>query len=224
MSKNQKICYWCGTPVDETSNVREHVPPLGFFPKGMREQLITVPSCHEHNTQFSALDERFQVYIKAIGSNQIAIDDFKTKVVKGLNRAEKKKFVESLSRSSFQHEIDGEQKIVFKIDTEYTQKFAEKVIRGLYFYHNNKPAQGNVQSFSIQFFDPDLDYDFLFDELFEYLQPEHMTEGNYENPEVFRYRYINLTEFGAFLVVLSFYKGVEFIGWVLPEGLAGIEE
>jgi hypothetical protein len=214
-----KICYWCGIELTDETNKREHVPPFGFFPKGHREELITVPACEEHNTQFSLLDERFQVYIKAIGTNQVATDNFKDKVARGLNREQSKKFVESLSKSSFYTDIEGEKRLVFKIDTEYTEKFVEKVIRGLYFYHNGKPAEGKVISFSVQFYNPDLNYEELFDLLLNDLRADYMIEGDYKNPDVFRYRYFNLADYNAFLVVLNFYKGVEFIGWVLPDTL-----
>ena len=212
-----EICYWCGIILTDETNKREHVPPIGFFPKGNREQLITVPACEEHNIQFSMLDERFQVYIKAIGTNQVATENFKDKVARGLNREESKKFVESLSKSSFYTDIDGQKRLVFKIDTQYTEKFVEKVIRGLYFYHNEKPAQGKVISFSNQFYNPDLNYEELFDFSSNYLHADYMTEGDYNNPDVFRYRYSNRTDYNIFLVVLNFYKGVEFIGWVLPD-------
>jgi hypothetical protein len=214
-----KICYWCGVELSDESNKREHVPPFGFFPKGYREQLKTVPSCEEHNTKFSQLDERFQVYIKAIGTNQVAIDNFKDKVVRGLNREQSRKFVESLSKSSFYTDVDGENRLVVKVDTEYTERFVEKVIRGLYFYHNGKPAEGKVISFSVQFYNPELNYEELFDLLLNDLRADYMVEGDYSNPDVFRYRYFNLIDYNAFLVVLNFYKGVEFIGWVLPDVL-----
>ena len=38
-------CYNCDLP----STTREHVPPLGFFPRGFRNNLWTVPSCARHN-------------------------------------------------------------------------------------------------------------------------------------------------------------------------------
>ena len=38
-------CYMCAA--DATT--REHVPPRSFFPKGLRENLATVPSCLIHN-------------------------------------------------------------------------------------------------------------------------------------------------------------------------------
>ncbi len=213
------ICYWCGIQLTKETNKGEHVPPFGFFPEGYREQLLTVPACAEHNTKFSLLDERFQVYIKAIGSNQVSTDNFKDKVVRGLNREQSKIFVKSLSQGSFYKDIDGESRLVLKIDNEYTEKFIEKVIRGLYFYHNGKPAEGKVISFSVQFYNPDLNYEELFDLLLNDLHADYMTEGSYKNPDVFRYRYFNLTDDNAFLVVLNFYKGVEFIGWVSPNTL-----
>lgn len=213
------ICYWCGVELTDETNKREHVPPYGFFPKGYREKLITVPSCAEHNTQFSLLDERFQVYIKAIGTNQVAIDDFKDRTVRSLNREQSRRFVESLSKSSFYTDVKGEKRLVFKIDTEYTERFVEKVIRGLYFYHNDKPAQGRVLSFSVQFYNPDVNYEELFDLLLDDLRADYLVEGDYHNDDIFRYRYFNITDYDAFLVVLNFYRGVEFIGWVLPETL-----
>lgn len=60
-----KIFYWCGIELTKDENKREHVPPLGFFPKGYRNNLIRVPSCEKHNNNFPALDEKFQFYLKA---------------------------------------------------------------------------------------------------------------------------------------------------------------
>jgi hypothetical protein len=51
-------CYYCGK---EQTSV-EHIPPKSFFPKNQRKNLLTVPSCDEHNQQKSTDDE----YVKAI--------------------------------------------------------------------------------------------------------------------------------------------------------------
>jgi hypothetical protein len=218
-----KICYWCGIELTPETNKREHVPPNSFFPKGYKEQLITVPSCEEHNTQFSTIDERFKIYIQSMGTNQIAIDDFKDKTVRGLNREQSRKFVESLSENSFYTEIDGEQKLVFKIDPNHTDIFIEKIFRGIYFYHKEKPATGKIMHFSVQLFDPDLDYEALMDELLMDLISDAMVEGDYKNPEIFRYRFFDLPDFDAFIAVFNFYKGVEIIAWVIPEQMLTLE-
>jgi hypothetical protein len=41
----QELCYMCG----DVASTREHVPPRAFFPRAMRANLWTVPSCTEHN-------------------------------------------------------------------------------------------------------------------------------------------------------------------------------
>ena len=127
-----KICYWCGIKLTDETNNREHVPPNGFFPKGYREKLLTVPSCQEHNNKFSLLDQRFQIYIKGLGTNLVAIDDFKDRVVRGLNREQNKFLVASLSEKSFYVDIDGEQRLVMEIDHGHSQTFIEKIIRNIF--------------------------------------------------------------------------------------------
>lgn len=218
MAKNHEllsVCYWCGQP----ATTREHVPPRSLFPKGNRDELITVGACQTHNTDFSKLDERFKIYIQAMGTSQQAIDDFTNKTVRGLNRNEAAGLVKSLSASSFYHEINGENRLVMKIDTEHTEKFVEKIIRGLYFYHTKKHILGDsrIVSCSIQFYNPDTDYESFFEIVLPILHSKLMTEGDYKNPDIFKYRFYHLDQFDAFIVALNFYKGVEFVGMVLPE-------
>ena len=40
-------CYACFAVATD----REHVPARAFFPRGMRQNLLTVPSCAEHNAK-----------------------------------------------------------------------------------------------------------------------------------------------------------------------------
>ena len=60
-------CYFCG---GEITGV-EHVPPRSFFPKGKRQNLITVGSCDQHNQEKSREDE----YIRAILLASIKLDN-----------------------------------------------------------------------------------------------------------------------------------------------------
>lgn len=59
-------CYFCG---GEVTGV-EHIPPRSFFPKGKRNNLITVDSCDIHNQEKSKEDE----YIRAILLKSIKLD------------------------------------------------------------------------------------------------------------------------------------------------------
>lgn len=75
MIKSKKICYYCGA--DAVS--KEHVPPLCFFPKGQRKNLITVPACDQHNKDLSTDQEYVRNMIVLNYNNnydgtQLAID------------------------------------------------------------------------------------------------------------------------------------------------------
>jgi hypothetical protein len=43
-------CYMCAAE----ATTREHAPPRSFFPSGLRDGLVTVPSCTKHNNDNSA--------------------------------------------------------------------------------------------------------------------------------------------------------------------------
>lgn len=54
-----KACYYQGC--SKAASTREHIPPKAFFPAAERYQLLTVPSCAEHNNAKSGDD----VYVLA---------------------------------------------------------------------------------------------------------------------------------------------------------------
>jgi hypothetical protein len=54
-------CYLCGAP----ATTRDHVPPLGLFPKPRPSNLITVPACATCNRNRSLDDEYFRVIVAA---------------------------------------------------------------------------------------------------------------------------------------------------------------
>jgi len=212
-----KNCYWCGISLTDATNKKEHVPPRCFFPQGYKKQLITVPSCEEHNNMFSELDYKFLVLINAIGANQVSIDHNRDKIIRGLNRAERKKFVQNLVNKSSYVEIDGTQRHIIESDVESVNKFIEKVTRGLYFYHYQKPAKGTILNFSFQFYNPDLNYEDLID-FYQQLSDCSFKEGCNNNPAVFSYKYVYLPECNNICVlILTFYERVEFVSWILPE-------
>ncbi len=48
-----------------------------------------------------------------------------------------------------------------------------------------------------------------------------MIEGDYSNPDVFKYRYQEVHN--VFVLVMNFYKGAEFIGWILPNNYTNVD-
>src|SRR5580765_5494653 len=95
----KEICYKCGT----SATSREHVPPLCFFPEkkdinniDFRINLITVPSCEEHNAKKSTDDEFLMAALSGIvGNNEVGYVHTKTKVKRALAR-KSKHFIKSI--------------------------------------------------------------------------------------------------------------------------------
>lgn len=91
-------CYFCG---GEVTGV-EHIPPVSFFPKGERQDLITVDSCDDHNQEKSKEDE----YIRAILLSSVKLDD--QDHVEVLRKTNARALERSVKRA-FQKELTKEQ-------------------------------------------------------------------------------------------------------------------
>lgn len=89
-------CYFCG---GEVTGV-EHIPPRSFFPKGKRNELITVGSCDIHNQEKSKEDE----YVRAIllGSIKLdekeAVEELRNTNARALKRSVERAFARGLSK------------------------------------------------------------------------------------------------------------------------------
>jgi hypothetical protein len=229
-NKLPDVCYWCGISLVGEDKEREHVPPLGFFPKGYRENLMTVPACKDHNSAFSALDQELQFYIKSVAQSDISVADFKDRIVRSLKRKEAKGFVERIRANTFYANIEGEKTPIVKVDGPSLVRFFEKVTRGLYFYHNEQPAVRVAQGVSPLFSTPGLDLvEFSQKMLKEFnlwkgSNAVNVARGDYHNPQIFSYDYLSLPEHNFFLVVMYFYETVQVIGWVVPSNWKSIME
>jgi hypothetical protein len=86
-------CYCC----EKVATTRDHIPPKCFFPEKKylsknspeyRSQLITVPSCSEHNN-FRSKDDEYTAAVIAMNSkSNLAVSIFKSKWVQTLLRRE----------------------------------------------------------------------------------------------------------------------------------------
>ncbi|KQK26107.1 hypothetical protein AR438_11035 [Chryseobacterium aquaticum] len=215
-NKLPKICYWCGNALTEDLENKEHVPPLAFFPKGHRNNLMTVPACEKHNNSFSELDEKFQFFIKAFKTNSVAKKDLEDRVLRGLQRKEKQSFIQDLEKNSRYGTIYGKSHFFLSLKENEAEMFIEKIVRGIYFYHHEKPAKGIIHSVSKRIVYEDFNTIAAVFFIKEDLHPALLKEGEYNNPEVFRYKYFAAQ--GLFTIFMDFYEHAEFIGIVYPEG------
>lgn len=92
-NNDKKECYWCGAPATS----KEHIPPKCLFPEekdigkiynsNFRKDLITVPSCDEHNNQKSGDDEILCACLSCVfGANGIAYIHSHTKLSRAFSR------------------------------------------------------------------------------------------------------------------------------------------
>ena len=209
-----QTCYMC----EKASTSAEHAPPRCIFPEqkdlpageNYRIDLITVPSCDEHNTQKSKEDE-YLLYIlpASIGSNEIGLNQFLTKVQRAI--ALRPSLGKQIAKNPVPVTIhDTKENVWFdavaiEIDISRVQDALEKTARAIYFHHTKKKHAGTVSivgNFSLNITDAALNdrsnkLFSLVDELIDG-QPH---QG--KNQKVFSYRYIEHD--GVGILELNFY-------------------
>jgi len=162
--KFEHQCYFC----DAEASTREHFPPLCFFPESndysndmtdYRFNLMTVPSCAEHNND-RCLDDEYTVLSIVMIAKKCS-DKFPIYITK---------WIEVLKRSNF-----ALFKMLFNdfpktprlnIDRIRVDNVIESIARAIYYHENNynKRLQSNCQKYSPQFFPPhylELEQDYL---------------------------------------------------------------
>ena len=181
----------------------EHAPPKCLFPErkdlppgaDYRINLITVPSCDEHNSLKSQHDEYLlQALAGSYTSSQVGLDQFIGKVRRSFERTPKKasSFVQRsrpvlLRRSA---EDEWEQGAEVSVEGERLDLVLENCARALYFHETASKFLGRVQVITAftMYHDPDLQAKVTsgIDALTTYFA-NHPPKG--ANPSVFWYKF-----------------------------------
>ena len=200
------FCYVCG----KTTTSKEHVPAKCFFPEdsAYRKQLITVPSCNEHNENTSKDDEYVRNVITIFyQNNPIAFQQFMNKVVKSLSRDK--------SLAGILHKIQTPQGIVpaIEIDRPRLDKVIRKMAYALYYNEFKKPWNRKLIVFSKHLVFKNLETD-DFSKLIHFAEnnlPNSSFDG--KNPTVFKYNLFKLDTGDENSVIrIVFYEGFTF--WI----------
>jgi hypothetical protein len=214
MTARFPTCYMCAA--GETS--REHAPPQCLFPeesdigRDLRRNLITVPSCDEHNSKKSADDEflRAVILMVAVGSNEIAKHQFLGKFLRGVERNHD-------AHSEFFKDmglISSDTQRVLKLDRNRFDKCIDHLARALFFhtfkskwslpiavvspnFHSEVTQQGPIAHLPSQR---------TIDITQQFLASEPLLG---ENPEVFMYRLRFDQSSGMFAFAGRFYEFFE---------------
>ena len=209
-----QTCYMC----EKASTSVEHAPPRCIFPEekdllpgeNYRINLITVPSCDEHNTLKSKEDEYLLYILPAtIGSNEIGLNQFLTKVQRAITRRP------SLGKQIAKNPVtvtihDTKEDVWFEavaleIDIARVQDALEKTARAIHFHHTKKKHTGTVSiigNFSLNLNDAALND--MSNNLF--ISVDKLIDGQPyqgENQKVFSYRFIEHD--GIVILELNFY-------------------
>lgn len=140
-------CYMC----DREATTVEHAPPRCIFPKikdipdgaDYRQNLITVPSCSEHNTAKSHDDEYLLFILAAsITSSNVGLRQFLTKVKRSAER--KPALASKMARNSATVQIFHEDRQQWEdaagivVEGARIDATISKCARALYFHETNR--------------------------------------------------------------------------------------
>lgn len=132
-----RICYFCGA----SATTDEHVPPKSFYPSTMRLDLITVPSCTEHNNAYSKDDE----YVRVLSLNTFApsslreTQDSATRSILRSPGFQKRLLSEISPPSATTHGYAAH-----ALDMQRLARWAEKTFRALYFLETRSVLKEQV--------------------------------------------------------------------------------
>ena len=210
---NQKTCYMC----DGLATSREHVPPLCFFPehkdipeKDYRVNLITVPSCEEHNSRKSDDDSYiFFLISSSLSSRSVAQAQFSTKIIRALRRRPQ---MRSFISRNIPIKIQGEESIAYEVYRDRFDRVMVHIACGLYFHTYAENWQHEVivhTSDLVNIGAADiLDYHSGLVKLND-LAADSLVESPLfgENPDIFQYKIRRFQNNQSFLIGMLFYQG-----------------
>ena len=203
MTEAPTLCYAC----DQPATTREHTPPFAFFPKGYRENLITVPSCELHNNVY-AMDVEYvrNVIATSLGVNQVGEQHFFDKAMRSFDRTP------ALLHTSFGDirpvSIQGMTTGVFTLDVDRIKNVMAACVRALHFRETGE------RFFSWEILSPNLHFSSadtteaeaaMWRELLIMFRQLPFLVQVTSSPEVFEYAIADIE--GGRVYALRFYKG-----------------
>lgn len=229
MAKMTTKCYMC----ESIATTREHVPPLCLFPESkdvfghnFRKDLITVPSCEEHNSKKTKDDEFLMVSIAGImGNNYLGYHHTITKI----NRAVRRKSADFLKKAILRNskekivQLPSGNKYSFLYGTPDFKRLLNcftHIAYGLYFHESGIQFNGQIT----------VHLGFI-----NYNEPNHNTfvkflrrrfevedlalEEKGNNPHVFTYQYCKPDQLGIIALKLNFYSKTDVFIAYKPKGI-----
>jgi hypothetical protein len=216
-NKDIRTCYICGNPKES----REHVPAKCFFPEDHRNNLITVPSCKEHNEDTSEYDN-YSLFIISmnIGNNQLAENKFLTSCLNALKRDEM--LYRKILGKGTEVCYGGVKTKAFEIDREQIDFTMRKIAYGLYFNEYGKPWNRELVIMTENLKDKNLQVsgkDTVIQDNFKNGLENKLSALKYKgnNPEIFQFGFLgDENNMYDMILVMKFYENFEIYAMALP--------
>lgn len=229
-----KTCYRCS----KLATTREHVPPRCLFPEpkdvsesDYRKNLITVPSCHEHNLR-KAQDDEFLLTTLAplVGNNPLAYRQTVTKLTRAINRSRGRLLSEAIreAEAGFAGQAEGPAIPILKgqADLPRLRKVLEAIALGLVYHEKGSPFMGECVVLPVFLnYDPFGSEGRASPEYWKWMarlvveQEARTWVWKGTNPEVFCYQLAPPDPFGLIALRMRFFQGAEVYVALIPEGV-----
>lgn len=215
----KEVCYKCG----RIATSREHVPPLCLFPElkdtgrlNFRKNLLTVPSCDEHNSKKSADDEFLMVAIAGVVSNNfLGYLHTQTKVSRALRRKSAgflEKVVVRNAKSLVIEAPSGRRYPVLLGDPDIKRLYRcfEQIAVALWYHRFGVVFRGELQLIMGFIKHDQADDNTLINFVRSRFEVEPLAEPERgDNPEVFKYLFCAPDDYGLIALKMTFYMGTD---------------
>ncbi len=158
------------------------------------------------------LDEKFRLFVLLAPGGEGAASDVRDAALRGWRRPEAKGFRTALVNSMVRATLNGEETMAFEVSRVEMDRFAEKILRGLYFHHYAEVFSGEISSACTHINSDEIDMKAVISAFSKFRSG--LTKGSVKNPHVFRYEYGRLVvgEVPAFAIICTFYDNVTIFG------------
>ncbi len=221
----QPTCYMCNEPATS----REHVPPRCLFPElkdvgaDCRQNLLTVPSCDEHNSGKASDDEFLMVSLAGIiGNNSIGYAHKFSKVNRAIHRSSFSLLNQAMKNQKWSVVEFGPNKFIDVVwgtpDYDRLLRCFDRIARGVHMAHFGRKFRG--QSKTILGYIPSDSPNpaefqrFTRDKVAIELEGKPRLGGNHE---VFNFQFTDPDQFGLYLLHLRFYGGLDVYVSLIPD-------
>ncbi|HEU6436075.1 MAG TPA: hypothetical protein VE028_01320 [Nitratidesulfovibrio sp.] len=218
MVKDEK-CYMC----EKDATSREHVPPKCLFPESSefhdndyRKNIITVPSCDEHNSKKSKDDEFLLLNIPRIsGNNTVGFIIGSTKVSRAFDRSPHLEDAVFKNKKTIEIPVKSESIKITYGNPDHLRliKCFERIFFGLYRHHYGENFSGQIKVFFDCFVYEDTSLQ-NYKKLIRVKIAEDL-EGKEvfgENPDVFTYQFTDPDVYGIIACKATFYQNTVIYG------------